>query len=208
MEMCVKIVMNLMTRNNIILAILSTIPIPTKNGDYEGSFTFERLTSLKKGQFCSPSPLSDFQDEEDDVRIHKIMRFLNMMDDETCKKSGGRIFQLTEKQMKDMLDDETFGKKYYEYGNKINLIYQESIRALLTMLEKLESNFTISTNELNEISASVKNTIDELYIKTQLNFLLAVLVVMDFDFSKNPVKDIKIEKRINSIKKGTFIDGT
>jgi hypothetical protein len=103
-----------------------------------------------------------------------------------------------------MLEDETFGKKYYEYGNKINLIYQESIRALLTMLEKLESNFTISTNELNEISAAVKNTIDELYIKTQLNFLLAVLVVMDFDFSKNPVKLMKVEKRMNEIKKGIF----
>ena len=204
MEMCVKIIMNLMTRNNIILAILSTIPVQNKNGDYEGSFTFERLTSLKKGQFCSPSPLSEFQDEEDDVRIHKIMKFLNMMDDETCKKSGGHIFQLTEKQMKDMLADETFGKKYYDYGNKINLIYQESIRALLTILEKLESNFTISTNELNEISTSVKNTIDELYIKTQLNFLLAVLVVMDFDFSKNPIKDIKIEKRRKNISEGTF----
>jgi hypothetical protein len=67
MEMCVKIVLNLMTRNNIILAILSTIPIPNKNGDYEGSFTFDRLTSLKKGRFCAPSFLTHFQDEEDDV---------------------------------------------------------------------------------------------------------------------------------------------
>lgn len=204
MEMCVKIVMNLMTRNNIILAILSTIPIPNKNGDYEGSFTFERLTSLKKGQFCVPSFLSGFQDEEDNVRIHKIMRFLNMIDDETCKKSGGQLFQLTEKQMKDLLADETFGKKYFEYGNKINTIYQESIMALLTILEKLESNFTISTEELNQISASVKNTIDELYIKTQLNFLLAVMIVMDFDFSKNPVKDMKIEQRRKRIIEGTF----
>ena len=204
MEMCVKIVMNLMTRNNIILAILSTIPIPNKNGDYEGSFTFERLTSLKKGQFCVPSFISGFQDEEDDVRIHKIMRFLNMIDDDTCKKSGGQLFQLTEKQMKDLLADETFGKKYFEYGNKINTIYQESIMALLTILEKLESNFTISTEELNQISASVKNTIDELYIKTQLNFLLAVMIVMDFDFSKNPVKDMKIEQRRKRIIEGTF----
>lgn len=204
MEMCVKIVMNLMIRNNIILAILSTIPIKNQNGDYEGSFTFERLTSLKKGRFCAPSPLSHVQDEEDDVRIHKIMRFLNMMDDETCKKSGGHLFQLTEKQMQDMLADQTFGKKYFEYGNKINAIYQESIRALLTILEKLESNFIISTNELNEISASVKNTIDELYIKTQFNFLLAVLVVMDFDFSKNPVKDMKIQERRRKISEGVF----
>lgn len=204
MEMCVKIVMNLMIRNNIILAILSTIPIKNQNGDYEGSFTFERLTSLKKGRFCAPSPLSHVQDEEDDVRIHKIMRFLNMMDDETCKKSGGHLFQLTEKQMQDMLADQTFGKKYFEYGNKINAIYQESIRALLTILEKLESNFIISTNELNEISASVKNTIDELYIKTQFNFLLAVLVVMDFDFSKNPVKDMKIQERRRKISEGIF----
>ena len=204
MEMCVKIVLNLMTRNNTILAILSTIPIPNKNGDYDGSFTFERLTSLKKGRFCAPSPRSHVQDEDNDVRIHKIMRFLNMMDDETCKKSGGHLFQLNEKQMHDMLADETFGKKYFEYGNKINLIYQESIRALLTILEKLESNFTISTNELNEISASVKNTIDELYIKTQLNFLLAVMVVMDFDFSKNPVKDMKIQERRKKISEGIF----
>lgn len=204
MEMCVKIVMNLMTRNNIILAILSIIPIPNKNGDYEGSFTFERLTSLKKGRFCAPSLLLHVQDEEDDIRIHKIMRFLNMMDDETCKKSGGQLFQLTEKQMQDMLADQTFGKKYFEYGNKINAIYQESIHLLLTILEKLESNFIISTNELNEISASVKNTIDELYIKTQLNFLLAVLVVMDFDFSKNPVKDMKIQERRRKISEGIF----
>jgi len=204
MEMCVKIVMNLMTRNNIILAILSMIPIPNKNGDYEGSFTFERLTSLKKGRFCAPSLLLHVQDEEDDVRIHKIMRFLNMMDDESCKKSGGIIFQLNEKQMKDMLVDETFGQKYFEYGNKINSTYQESIRALLTILEKLESNFTISTDELNQISTSVKNTIDELYIKTQLNFLMAVLVVMDFDFDKNPGKNIKIEERKKKIIQGTF----
>ena len=204
MEMCVKIVMNLMMRNNIILAILSTIPIPNKNGDYEGSFTFERLTSLKKGQFCAPSLLLFDKDEEDEIRIHKIMKFLNMMDDEMCKKSGGIIFQLTEKQMKDMLADETFGKKYFEYGNKINTIYQESIRTLLTILEKLESNYTMSTEELNQISTSVKNTIDELYIKTQLNFLLAVMIVMDFDFSKNPAKDMKIELRKKRPIEGTF----
>lgn len=204
MEMCIKIVMNLMTRNNIILAILSAIPLQNKNGDYEGSFTFERLTSLKKGRFCAPSPLLHVQDDEDDVRIHKIMKFLNMMDDETCKKSGGIIYELKEKQMQDMLADETFGKKYFEYGNKINAIYQESIRALLTILEKLESNFTISTNELNEISVSVKNTLDELYIKTQFNFLLAVLVVMDFDFSKNPVRDMKIQERRKKISEGIF----
>lgn len=203
-EMCVKIVFNLMTRNNIILAILSAIPVPNKNGDYEGSFTFERLTSLKKGKFCAPPPLSDIQSEEDYVRIHKIMRFLNMMDDETCRKSGGIIYELKEKQMTDMLADETFGKKYFEYGNKINSMYQESIRVLLTILEKLESNFTISTNELNEISALVKNTLDELYIKTQLNFLLAVLVVLDFDFDKNPVKDMKILERRTKISQGSF----
>ncbi len=103
-----------------------------------------------------------------------------------------------------MLVDETFGKKYFDYGNKINSIYQESIRALLTILEKLESNFTISTDELNQISTSVKNTIDELYINTQLNFLMAVLVVMDFDFDKNPAKNIKIEERKKKIIQGTF----
>lgn len=204
MEMCVKIVINLMTRNNIILAILSAIPVPNKNGDYEGSFTFERLTSLKKGKFCAPSPLLHDDDEDDDVRIHKIMKFLNMMDDETCKKSGGIIYELKEKQMNYMLADEEFGKKYFEYGNKINAIYQESIRTLLTILEKLESNFTISTNELNEISMLVKNTLDELYIKTQLNFLLAVLVVLDFNFDKNPVKDMKIQERRKKISQGTF----
>ena len=208
MEMCVKIVMNLMVRNNIILAILSTIPIPNKNGDYEGSFTFDRLTSLKKGRFCAPSPLYHIQDEDSETRIQKILKFLNMMDDEVCKKSGGIIFEINEKQMKDLLADETFGIKYFEYGNKINKIYQESITALLTILEKLESNNIMNTEELNQISASVKNMIDELYIKTQLNFLLAVMVVMDFDFKKNPVKDMKIEKRRIQISKGTFLDGT
>jgi hypothetical protein len=104
-----------------------------------------------------------------------------------------------------MLADESFGKKYFEYGNKINIVYQESLNTLYLLLEKLESNISLSTVSLNQISLAVKNVIDELYIKTQFNFLLAVLVVLDFDFLKSSTKTKTKAERIKKIIDGKFI---
>lgn len=204
-EMCEKIITHFIIRNNLIAAIVSTIPLPDDNGDYKGGFTFERINSLKNGRFCVPSPFYKIDQSDDNVRIEKILKFLNILDENECRKSGGIIHIIKENQMREMLADESFGKKYFEYGNKINIVYQESLNTLYLLLEKLESNISLSTVSLNQISLAVKNVIDELYIKTQFNFLLAVLVVLDFDFLKSSTKTKTKAERMKKIIDGKFI---
>ena len=204
-EMCEKIITHFIIRNNLIAAIVSTIPLPDDNGDYKGGFTFERINSLKNGRFCVPSPFYKIDQADDNVRIEKILKFLNILDENECRKSGGIIHIIKENQMREMLADESFGKKYFEYGNKINIVYQESLNTLYLLLEKLESNISLSTVSLNQISLAVKNVIDELYIKTQFNFLLAVLVVLDFDFLKSSTKTKTKAERMKKIIDGKFI---
>ena len=179
--------------------------MPDDNGDYKGGFTFERINSLKNGRFCVPSPFYKIDQSDDNVRIEKILKFLNILDENECRKSGGIIHIIKENQMREMLADESFGKKYFEYGNKINIVYQESLNTLYLLLEKLESNISLSTVSLNQISLAVKNVIDELYIKTQFNFLLAVLVVLDFDFLKSSTKTKTKAERMKKIIDGKFI---
>lgn len=204
-EMCEKIITHFIVRNNLIAAIVSTIPLPDDNGDYSGSFTFERINSLKNGRFCVPSPFYKIDQSDNNVRIEKILKFLNILDENECRKNGGIIHVIKENQMREMLADESFGKKYFEYGNKINIIYTELLNILYSLLEKLESNISLSTESLNQISLAVKNVIDELYIKTQFNFLLSVLVVLDFDFLKNSKKTTIKSDRMKKIIEGKFI---
>ena len=205
-EMCEKIVLHFIIRNNIIAAILSTIPLPSKDGKYSGSFPFERLKSLEKGTFCLP-PYDDIKyhktqiDNEDARKLfqtnrrNKILDFINLLDEKQCVGNGGRLLVLNAKQMEKMYRDDTLGRKYFDFAMKINNFYQNSLIALYDILENLQNNVKISTANLNDISEKTKKIIDELYLKTQFNYLLAVMVVLDFKFDdENPEVLLKNER--------------
>ena len=204
--MCEKIVYHYIVVNNLIATIVSVVPIPNEKGNYAGGFMFERINSLKKGVFCLPPHHSEIMSMSDDERLHKIFEKINIMSSEymtseqACKKKGGFILELSKENMEELAKDENFGRKYFDFLRKINLFYQEALINLYSILENLQGNTSISTRRLNELSSQTKQIIDELYLKTQFNYLMAVLVVLDFDFSKNTAAALEKQKRIAEIK--------
>jgi len=188
-EMCEKIIYHFIVRNNIVAAILSTIPFPTKDGEYKGSFTFERLTSLMKGTFCLP-PYEDIKykkstNESENDRMQKILKFINIMDEKQCLNEGGRLLILSKKQLEQLYKSDELGRKYFDFAMKINNFYQNALIALNDILLLLQNEPKLSTKNLNEISEKTKSIIDELYLKTQFNYLLAILVILEFKFDQD-----------------------
>ena len=86
--------------------------------------------------------------------------------------------------MEELSRDEKFGRKYFEFTKKINIFYQEALINLYNILDNLQNNTLLSTRRLNELSEQTKKIIDELYLKTQFNYLLSIYVILDFDFTK------------------------
>jgi hypothetical protein len=191
-QMCEKITYHFIVVNNLIATIVSVVPFPSESGDnYAGGFMFDRMESLRKGVFCLPPHHSEISAVTDDERLHKIFKYINILPkenvsfEETCKRSGGFVLKLSKERMEELGRDDKFGRAYFDFFKKINLFYQEALLNLYNILENLQNNSSISTRRLNELSAKTKQIIDELYLKTQFNYLMAVLVILDFDFAKN-----------------------
>ena len=166
--MCEKISYNFIIRNNIIAAILTTIPLQVNGKDeFKGSFTYERLTSLMKGKFCLPPFFNEIDELEDKERTQKVLKYINLMNDYECKENNGYILKLSNDKINELMSDEELGQKYIEYTQNINKIYMSTLKNFDNILDNLSNNINISINDLNEISKNVKYLIDELYLKTQ-----------------------------------------
>jgi len=203
-EMCDKIVYHFIVRNNLIAAILSVVPTPDKFNELRGSFTFDRLKSLQSASFCLPPHYSSLHEKNDKQRIEHLFKYINNMNEKDCENNRGFFMKLSEERKKELFNDQNLGKKYIEFITKINNFYQESIKNLYIIIEKLQGSQTLSTENLNQLSKSAKNIIDELLLRTQFNYLLAILLFLDFDFVKD--KDIVVKKsqRIGKILKESF----
>ena len=214
-EICEKIVYHFIVRNNITAAILSTVPFPSKDGEYKGSFVFERLKSLERGSFCLP-PFEEikFQNNKFDndaaklayenERIAKILNYINIIDEKQCVSNGGRLLLLTKEQLQELYKNDALGKKYFDFAIKINNFYQEALNSLYNILDNLQSNVKINTQSLNDLSEATKKIIDELYLKTQFNYLLAVLVILEFKFEKNNAESEIKNRRMQNIIREDF----
>ena len=204
-QMCEKITYHFIVVNNLIATIVSVVPLPNENGTYSGGLMFERMQSLRKGVFCVPPHHSEIMSISEDERLHQILKFINILPkdnlsfEETCKRSGGFVLKLKKERMDELGKDEKFGRKYFEFLKKINLSYQEALINLYNILENLQNNQSISTRRLNEMSSKTKQIIDELYLKTQFNYLLAILVILDFDFAKTTKETSEKVKRMQYI---------
>ena len=95
------------------------------------------------------------------------------------------FLKLSKENMEQLSRDEKFGRKYFDFAKKINIFYQEALINLYGILDNLQNNTLISTRRLNQLSEQTKQIIDELYLKTQFNYLLAILVILDFNFAKS-----------------------
>ena len=189
--MCEKIIYHFIVVNNLIATIVSVVPLPNNKGEYAGGFMFDRLSSLQKGNFCLPRFHSEIESIIPDERLQKIFKFINILSDKTmtqeqaCIKNNGFFLKLSKENMDELSRDERIGRKYFEFTKKINIYYQEALINLYAILDNLQNNTLLSSKRLNELSEQTKKIIDELYLKTQFNYLLAIFVILDFNFTKS-----------------------
>jgi hypothetical protein len=108
-----------------------------------------------------------------------------MTQEQACMKNNGFFLKLSKENMDELSRDEKIGRKYFEFTKKINIYYQEALINLYGILDNLQNNTLLSTRRLNELSEQTKKIIDELYLKTQFNYLLAIFVILDFNFTKS-----------------------
>jgi hypothetical protein len=71
----------------------------------------------------------------------------------------------------------------FKYNSSI-IFFVCSLINLYGILDNLQNNTSLSTRHLNELSEQTKKIIDELYLKTQFNYLLAIFVILDFNFKE------------------------
>ena len=198
-EMCEEIAKHFIVRGNIIASILSIIPIK-EYGKYEGSFPYQRLKSLIEGKFCLPK-YDQIVNASFNERIIKVLKFCNIFDEKKCIEVGGLPIKLSEKQMKEIMSGDEFNSKYLLFANRLNNNYRNGLRELQNILKILSSELPIHNMELNNISMRVKEIIDNIYIESQLNYLLALLVLLDIKFIEEKELEVLKKNREDIIKK-------
>jgi hypothetical protein len=128
-----------------------------------------------------------------------------MSQEKACKENHGFFLKLSKENMEELNRDENFGRKYFEFTKKINIFYQEALINLYNILDNLQNNTSLSTRRLNELSEQTKKIIDELYLKTQFNYLLSIYVILDFDFTKKSSEIQEKLKRIQFVKNKSLL---
>ena len=208
-QLCKSITQNLVIRNNIIAAILTTIPQKTidKKGNvsYEGGICFQKFLNLEKGFVCLPFNYRELSTKSISEAIPELMKKSNFLDQESCIKNNGFYLKLTtdEKETlkkRAMSTEEEFkahphykaNKSYLEFIIKLKNKYFESLNALIMILEELKEHAFVSNETLNTISLKTKNIIDEMYNYTNKYYVYALFALIQSDYIEK--KDPKAEQ--------------
>ena len=217
-KLCMAISHNFIVRNNIIAAILTTIPrISKKNGKniYDGGLCFQKFLNLEKCSICIPDNPSSLKINNNLSEV--IMSLLDKsryIDKTSCQVKGKGIFlQLTDEEKKTLMEraygsEEDFklnpswkgNKLYLEFMTKLKNKYFESLNFLILILEELKSKPFVSNSMLNQISMKTKNVIDDMYNYVNYYYIYSSLLLIKSDYLKKSDPD---QLQLNKIVKIT-----
>jgi hypothetical protein len=97
-EICEAITQNFIVRNNIIAAILTTIPFKNENGEYEGGICYKKFLNLGSCRVCVPYDYRSLKDKDINDIIRQILEKADDLDENECRKNQGFFLKLTEKE--------------------------------------------------------------------------------------------------------------
>lgn len=175
-ELCYAIAKHFIVRNNIIAAIVSALP----NRD---NFVGSRIHSLENGVYCLPPP-SDINSKNSlslDGKLKEIAKFLpERITKESCDAMKGTFVKQSESDHQAMLTpDNEYNQQFIKYAGKMEKDYEKSLNELKAILRILENEMKINTEELMKLAEKTKLILNDMYASAQLNYLLAVLMVID-----------------------------
>ena len=207
-QLCQAISENFIVRNNIIAAILTTIPYKDKNGKYIGGICYQKFLNLNDCKVCVPYGYNDLKNKKITEILPKIIDKAEFLTEEECKNNGGYFLELTNDQKL------IFGKKihnitpekiqfkpsiqynlyYVQLQNKLKNNYFFLLNSLIKILEQFEKTPVINNKTLNEISIETKNIIDKIYTLCHYYYIYAIISLINSDLSADEPNKVNILK--------------
>ena len=213
-DLCTAITDNFIVRNNIIAAILTTIPYKNEHGEYEGGVSYQRFLNLEQCKVCVPFEYISLKNKSIDYILEKILEKADFLDEEKCNNNKGYFLKLTLEQRKilttkaieSIKNTPSNGKINYnllfiESSEKLKRTYFESLNSLIQILEKMKETPIINNKTLNLISKETKTYIDNMYNLCYYYYIYGIISLIFSEIKEEIPKENTVGKFItNSIK--------
>ena len=213
-DLCTAITENFIVRNNIIAAILTTIPYKNEYGEYEGGVSYQRFLNLEQCKVCVPFEYVSLKNKSIDYILEKILEKADFLDEERCNNNKGYFLKLTSDQKKilttkaieSIKNTPSNGKINYnllfiESSEKLKRTYFESLNSLIQILEKMKETPIINNKTLNLISKETKTHIDNMYNLCYYYYIYGIISLIFAEIKEEIPKENSVGKFItNSIK--------
>lgn len=156
-----NIIQQVVVRGNLIGAIESVLP------DEEGnnSLIQQRLEGLLNGSLCLPPA----KDQKTDKRSVAVMNYLRAQSPNQCSNLGGMTIKIATPK----------DGKYWNLSRTLVESYNQGVERLREIVSLLKNLEPLSNEELSTIAVETRQILDDLYIETELYYLLSVLSLLE-----------------------------
>jgi hypothetical protein len=198
-DLCSAITENFIVRNNIIAAILTTIPYKNKDDIYEGGICFQKFMNLINCNVCVPYDYRELKNQDIKHLLKKILEKADNLDETKCKDNHGYFLKLSNNEMqilgskilniseKDINNYPKIKYNYYFYkfSKKLQNTYLKNLNLLIAILEKLKETPIINNTTLNLISDETKKIIDNMYNTCHYYYIYGIISLINSDISED-----------------------
>ena len=205
-ELCSAITENFIVRNNIIAAILTTIPYKNWNGEYEGGICFEKIMNITKCNVCVPYDFRELKNQDIESILSKILEKADYLNEAKCRENHGYFLKLTKEEelillnkIKTISPEELnihpqikYNNFFLEFAKKLKNSYFEKMNFLIKILEKIKEMPIINNKELNLLSSETKKHIDEMYTTCHNYYVYAIISLIKADIKEDIVRENKV----------------
>lgn len=201
-ELCIAITQNFIVRNNIIAAILTTLPYKNKNGVYEGGICYQKFLNLTHCKVCVPYDYRNLKNKDINEIIKQILEKSDSLDENTCRNNKGFFLKLTPKE-KEILTKKALSPSqtkikynlfFIQFTEKLKNTYFNNLNSLILILEKMKNIPIINNKTLNLLGEETKNIIDNMYNLCHYYYIYAIISLINADITEDIIKEDKLEQ--------------
>jgi hypothetical protein len=205
-KLCDSIILHYTLRANIIAAIVSALPLE-KGGRNIGGLCAKRISSLENGKFCLPKDFNNLINLEPKERIRILNKYVYQDTPKKCREKGGVYKILTDAEKISLVKSRSKINK--EYMRKLKLLktyYNNKIKELETIVLYLDKPMLIDNEELESVSKTTKEILDEMYSVCQSEYLLSMMNLMGVDLTITKEDDPRYVSQYETIKQLSVIN--
>ena len=210
-ELCIAISQNFMVRNNIIAAILTTIPYKNKDNVYEGGLCYQKFLNLINCKICVPHDYPNLKNKDINEVIKQILEKADNLDEDKCIANKGFFLKLSDKEkiilirkarelsgdINDVNSKVKYNIFFEEFTQKLKNTYFNNLNNLITILEKIQTLPLITNKTLNIISIDTKNIIDNMYNLCHYYYVYGIISLINSDITEEIIKEDKLQSFVS-----------